>query len=407
MRRISSDYIFPIASDPVPNGIITIDDDGTILDVSAADNSGQHDTEHYKGIICPGFVNTHCHLELSHFRGQIAEKTGMTGFIKELLSKRPGFSPEEISKGIEEGEAEMIRNGIVAVGDISNDSSSFAQKAKGNLKYHTFIEVFDLHPSQAGKVFQNALWLKGELKALETLNNFRLPGSVVPHAPYTVSDKLFALVAEEAAKHNTPLSIHNQESAGESELFISGSGPMFEAFGRMNVDMQYFPVTGLNSLRTTFPKLSKKQHLLLVHNTFTSLEDIQWAEQQMKESILHPPSHIPHLYWCTCPSANLYIEDRLPDYDIFIKANAKMTVGTDSLASNWSLSVLDELKVIATRHPGIPLQTLLTWATKNGAELLGFEQLGTIEKGKKPGLNLLQGAEGLKITEKTEVLKLV
>jgi cytosine/adenosine deaminase-related metal-dependent hydrolase len=407
MRKISADFIYTIFSDPVPNGIITIDDDGTILDVSPASTEEHSDIEHYSGIICPGFINAHCHLELSHFRGQIAEKAGMTGFIKELLSKRPEFSPEEISKGIEDAEAEMIRNGIVAVGDISNDNSSFRQKAKGNLRYHTFIEVFDLHPSQAEKVFTNAVQLKEELGKLETMDNFKLSCSIVPHAPYTVSEKLFALVAEEAAKSPFPQSIHNQESAGESELFLSGSGPMFEAFQRMGVDMQYFPVTGLNSLRTTFPKLSKKQNLLLVHNTFTSFEDLQWAQEQMKSSVSDLTSQISHLFWCTCPNANLYIEGRLPDYISFIKANAKMTVGTDSLASNRSLSVLDELKVIEKHHPGIPLQALLTWATKNGAELLGFEKdLGTIEKGKKPGLNLLNNLDGMSITAETQVLKL-
>jgi len=406
MRKISADLIYTISSDPIPNGIVTIDDDGTILDVSPASAEEHTDAEYYTGIICPGFVNTHCHLELSHFRGQIPEKAGMMGFIKELLSKRPGFSAEEISRGIEDAEAEMIRNGIVAVGDISNDNSTFSQKAKGNLCYHTFIEVFDLHPSQAEKVFGNALALKAELGSLESAHA-NLPCSIVPHAPYTVSERLFALVAEEAAKNQFPQSIHNQESAGESELFLSGSGPMFEAFQRMNVDMQYFPATGMNSLRTTFAKLSKRQNLLLVHNTFSSQEDIEWAQQQMKDSqasnLLSPAS----LYWCTCPNANLYIEDRLPDYHAFIRAHAKMTIGTDSLASNHSLSVLDELKTIEAHQPGIPLKALLTWATKNGAELLGFDkELGTIEKGKKPGLNLLSNIEKDTISAGTQVLKL-
>lgn len=84
-----------------------------------------------------------------------------------------------------------------------------------------------------------------------------------------------------------------------------------------------------------------------------------------------------------------------------------MTIGTDSLASNYSLSILDELKTITKYYPQIPLQTLLLWATKNGAEFLGYTQLGTIEKGKRPGLNLLKHVEGGRITEKTEVVKIV
>jgi cytosine/adenosine deaminase-related metal-dependent hydrolase len=392
MRKISADFIFPISSEPIRNGIVTIDDNGTVLGINEASVSVDNEIEHYKGIICPGFINTHCHLELSHMRGKLTERAGMTGFVKELLSIRPGFSQAEITKGIEDAEAEMIRNGIVAIGDISNDSSTFEQKAKGHLKYHTFLEVFDLNPSRAEETFQKALSLKHELNT-----KLKLLSSIVPHAPYTVSEKLFALIKEEALKNDSILSIHNQESLGESELFISGSGALYESFTKMGIDMRHFPVSGFNSLRTTLPKLPLSQKLLLVHNTFTSKEDIQWAEELS----------VSHLYWCTCPNANLYIENKLPDYNAFIKENAKVTIGTDSLASNWSLSVLDELKTITTHYPGISLQTLLTWATRNGAEFLSFDELGTIEKGKKPGLNLLTNTKDVMITSTTEVVKLI
>ncbi len=402
MRKISASYIFPVASEPVQNGVISIDDDGTIVSVSAPDGEKDASIEFYEGIICPGFINTHCHLELSHFRGQLTEKSGMTQFIRELLSKRPHFSPEEIQKGIAEGEAEMIRNGIVAVGDISNDNSTFTQKAKGNLLYHTFIEAFDLNPNRANEVFETALDLKAQLSQIPHLKSHV---SIVPHAPYTVSDPLFALIAEEAVTDNSIISIHNQESLTESELFISKSGLMYDAFTKIGIDMGFIATTGKNSLHSIFNKLPLTQKILLVHNTFTSAEDIQWANEQVK--ILNPESKILNPYWCTCPNANLYIENALPNYDYFINANVPVTIGTDSLASNWSLSVLDELKTIVKHKPHISSEILLTWATKNGAGFLGLDHLGTIEKGKKPGLNLLKNVDGLKITEDTTVQKLV
>ncbi|MCE3280825.1 MAG: cytosine deaminase-like metal-dependent hydrolase [Bacteroidetes bacterium] len=392
MRKISADYIFPIASEPIKKGVVTVDDDGVILDI---ETSHDIDVEYYKGIICPGFINTHCHLELSYMRGKITEKSGMSGFVKELLSVRSEAISQDIIKGIEEGEAEMIRNGIVAVADISNDNSSFEQKSRGNLFYHTFIEVFDLNPKRADEIFSNALSLRSELKKYKSAH-VSLPCSIVPHAPYTVSEKLFGLINKQALKENSILSIHNQESLGESMLFESHSGPMYESFTRMGVDFTHFPVSGFNSLKTTLPKLPLSQKILLVHNTFTSPEDLQWAGSQAA-----------NLFWCTCPNANLYIEDRLPDYNFFIKENAWVTIGTDSLASNKSLSVLDELKTISSHNPQIPLHTLLSWATVNGAEFLGREELGTIEKGKKPGLNLLINNNGLNLTQNTEVIKLV
>ncbi|HEX8515369.1 MAG TPA: amidohydrolase family protein [Bacteroidia bacterium] len=399
MRKISADHIYTLTSAPLKNGVITLDDDGTIIDI---EHAGEPDikTEFYSGIICPGFINTHCHLELSHMKGRIPEKTGMAGFIKEILSIRPTFSDDEINQGIVDAEAEMISNGIVAIGDISNDNSTFAQKAKGNIRYQTFLEVFDLDPSKAPSIFSRALELKRQLAGLET-ENIKLPASIVPHAPYTVTDQLFGLIAEQAKHGNSIISIHNQESIAESQLFEEHSGPLFEAFSRIGIDFQNFPVSGKNSLRTTFSKLPLSQKILLVHNTFTSADDIEWAEKMLNAH------NNRGLYWCTCPKANLYIEGKLPDYKVFVETKAKMTIGTDSLASNTSLSVLDEIKTIAEHFPGISLQSLLTWACKNGAEFLGTRELGTIEKGKKPGLNLLTNTGDQEIGKDTGVIRLI
>src|ERR1035437_445991 len=213
MRKISADYIFTITSEPIKNGVIIIDDDGTILEIKHISDfkNDQSEIEFYEGIICPGFINTHCHLELSHLRTQISENKGITGFIKEIISQRFVSSEEQIQKAIVNAEAEMINNGIVAVGDISNNNSTFSQKAKGNLLYHTFIEVFDLNPDKAEDVFDKAIALKKELLQLSTFN-FQPSISIVPHSPYTVSEKLFKLISDETIKNNSILSIHNQES---------------------------------------------------------------------------------------------------------------------------------------------------------------------------------------------------
>ncbi len=387
MRKISADYIFPVSSDPIKNGSITISEDGTILALES-DNNGA--TEHYSGIICPGFINTHCHLELSHLRSQVNEKTGITSFIKEIIEKRTTFSEDLIERCIVDAEAEMIRNGIVAVGDISNNNSTFKQKEKRNLYYHTFIEIFSMDPSKAEETIEKGKKLIAELTT---------SGSISPHAPYTMSEELLALINNVAEENNSILTIHNQESEGENELFLYNSGVMFNTFKEMGINTNLMRKTGENSLQSTLKHLNKAKKIVLVHNTFTSKEDFDWIKSNRSD-------FRSQLYFCTCPNANLFIENKLPDYKLFIEENATITIGTDSLASNWSLSILDELKTITKYYPEIPLQTLLLWATKNGAEFLGQNQLGSIEKGKKPGLNLLKNVDGISITEKTEVLKL-
>jgi aminodeoxyfutalosine deaminase len=409
MRQISADYIFPVTSEPIKDGVITINNNNEIVNVSAPEKGSDNSIiEKYEGIICPGFINTHCHMELSHMRSKISERSGMTGFISEILTKRSDFSEDQIQNSIINAEAEMIKNGIVAVGDISNNNSTFKQKAKGNLLYHTFIEVFSMDPAKAQEVFNKGLQLTEELNntPLHHAGNHtpsqeaNLRSSIVPHAPYTMSEELLKLINENAAKNKSILTIHNQESEEESELFISNTGVMFEAFKNMGINTTFMRKTDINSIRSTLPLLPNASKLLLVHNTYTSKEDIEWAKSQ------YSGLKTKDLFWCTCPNANLYIENTLPDYNIFIETNSRVTIGTDSLASNWSLSVLDELKTISKHFPEIQTQTLLTWATKNGADFLGFESLGSIEKGKKPGLNLLKNVDGLKITHLTEVMKL-
>ncbi len=408
MRKLSADYIFPISSPPIKNGVVTIDDEGVIISPPTLLLENEKDVEHYKGIICPGFINTHCHLELSHLRNTISEKKGMTGFISELISKRNNFSAEEIQKEIEKAENEMIKNGIVAVGDISNNNSTFKQKAKGNLYYHTFIEIFSMDPSKAEKIFEEGKLLSEQLintplqhtSSLTPSQEGRNKYSIVPHAPYTMSVELLKMINEEAQKNNSIITIHNQESEGENQLFESNTGKMFEAFAAMEIKSEFMRKTGKNALQSTLPYLKDAAKILLVHNTFTTKKDIDFIQSFIV-------NHQSSIYFCTCPNANLYIENKFPDYKNFIDNNCNVTIGTDSLASNWSLSILDELKTITKFYPTIELNTLLTWATKNGADFLGFNNLGTIEKGKKPGLNLLKNVDGLKITEETEVVKLV
>ena len=132
--------------------------------------------------------------------------------------------------------------------------------------------------------------------------------------------------------------------------------------------------------------------MLLVHNTFTQKEDIAFAKNAPID-----------VYWCFCPNANEFIEGTQPDYALFL--NEKCTIGTDSYASNWSLSILDELKTISNKNPDIPLEKLIKWGTYNGAQFLGFHQLGSIEKGKSPGLNLIENVQlgPFKLTEKSRV----
>ncbi len=392
MRYLKADYIFPISQPPIKNGVVAVADDGRIISVNSP-RSIVDNVEEFKGILCPGFINTHCHLELSHMNGVIPEKTGLAGFIKIFIAVRKTFSSEQIQRGIEAGENEMLENGIMAVGDICNVSDTFHQKAKRNLKYYNFIEGFDFFPENTEAEIKRVNGVIEELMQIDERANY----SLVPHAPYSVSEKYFQTFSKTSP--GKILSIHNQESAEENLMFSEKRGKIIEFFSSLGMDFSKWKASGVNSLESYLGFLPKANNLILVHNTFTNSDDINFAEAYSK-----------NIYWVTCPNANLYIENKLPDYNLFIDAGAKMTIGTDSLASNHSLSILDEMKTISSHFPELKLEMLLQWATLNGAKALGFQgELGSFETGKKPGVLLIDNVnlDKVSLSSESKVKRLV
>ena len=126
--------------------------------------------------------------------------------------------------------------------------------------------------------------------------------------------------------------------------------------------------------------------MILVHNTFTTQEDISFAQQYASE-------HLSGIHFCLCINANLYIENKVPPIELLMKNNCEIVLGTDSYSSNWQLSIASEIKTIKERHPHIPLPTILKWATSNGAKALNrSDELGSFIAGKTPGVVLLDDA---------------
>lgn len=378
VKYFGADWVFPVMSPPIKDGVVAVNERGIIVDVFTTERA-IHITakvKKYNGAIVPGFVNTHCHLELSGMLGIIPKHTGLVKFVESVITKR-SQKEEEIANAMQVADAEMWRNGIVAVGDISNNSASKKVKTQSQIYYHTFIETLGFNPAKAEEILKNAVALRDELLPLKS--------SIVPHAPYSVSSKLMELLDDYAFKNNEFLSIHNQESEAENLFFEEKKGPFTAFFKFLGIDISHFQPSGKSSLQTWINDF-KTQKMLLVHNTFSSKADIKFATQTN-----------PNLYWCLCPQANLYIENTLPDVQMLIDEKVKLTLGTDSLASNTELNILAEMQTLQSEKD-VPFESLLTWATINGAEFLNLSaQLGSLEMGKKPGLNLIQLSSDFKI----------
>lgn len=397
MRKISAHLILDGKGKCYTKGILTLDADGTILEIN--DTNGilneSAEVEFYSGVVVPGFINAHCHLELSHLQDKFSKGAGFVPFLKQVLENRVS-EPEKILKAAERADLLMYKNGIIAVGDIANNTSAFDIKRSSKIDYFTFIETLGFAPSRAEKAFN---WAKDSLKVAES---FGFKASIVPHASYSISIPLFKAVADEAIRTGSILSIHNQESSEEDDLFRSGSGDLVSHLAdNLGIDISFFSPTGEGSLRSILKFLPLQNNLLLIHNLFTNQSDIDY---------IGSIRNLCTTWFVLCPCSNLYIQNRLPDIDLFRNNHLRICLGTDSLASNHQLSILEEMKTIQAAHPDISIDELLTWACFNGASALKIDDwAGSIEVGKRPGINLLSGIdlERKKFLPGTRVRKLI
>lgn len=368
--------------------------DGKIEDIVNKNEAGE-DIQQLTGILTPGFVNCHCHLELSHMKGLVPEQTGLVDFVFKVVNERH-FPDEEILAAIAGAEDEMLVNGIVAVGDICNNAKTVPQKKLQRLAYYNFIEVSGWLPNNAEMRFERSmLFYEAFTESNRQTPNSKLLTSLSPHAPYSVSDELWQLMLPYF--DNNTVTIHNQETKFEDELFEKGTGDFTRMYELMKMDTGLFKPPGKSSLQSYFHKLDRARQVLLVHNTFTTEADIAF--------VTHESSAV---NWCICINANLYIEQAVPPVEMLRSNNCQMVIGTDSLASNRSLSILAEIKTISTHFPHIPLAELLQWATSNGARALQMnDELGSFEKGKKPGVLILEDVDNNQLIETSSARRLL
>jgi aminodeoxyfutalosine deaminase len=378
-RKFRADYLFDGYTLHGANKVLITDETGVIKDLVSIDQSGT-DFEKLTGILAPGLINAHCHLELSHLKNVIPPHTGLIEFLCTVVTKRE-TDATFIQQEIIDAEKEMYDNGIVAVGDIGNTADTAFVKSKSKIQWQNFVEVLSFTDAKAEENFKHYQTVAKELESVLSTSNILYRTSLVPHAPYTISPKTFQLINEATA--NQIISIHNQEHPAEDELYKTGGGDFLKLFKIFNIYSSPFPVTGKSSIRSYLPYFNKGQTIFLIHNTYMSEEDIVWANEYASVNNLK-------LIYCLCINANLYIENKTPPVELLMKHDCHIVLGTDSYSSNWQLSIGKEMEVLL-QHTTISKEQILQFATINGAKALQWDKvLGSFEKDKKPGVVLLK-----------------
>ncbi len=381
MKRIAAKYIYTLEGvEPIVDGFVELDDEGTVVatgkcqDISTEQNF-------FDGAIVPGFVNSHCHVELSHLKGKFTKGSGMAGFIDQINSLRDSVPTEKKRELLKAEMDKMWAAGVSAMADISNCEDSFATKAASPMYTRSFLEVFGTEPEDCDSVIAGARQLKAAAEAAG------LDASINPHSCYTMSPQLVTAASAEGLSTGY-LSYHSQESPQEEDLIMYGRGEMYE--NRRRDGMSTPPVTGTSSLEYFIDRLLKvhpapfNEHILLVHNVCLTEAAAQKALAVMK-----------NVYWAVCPLSNIFIHNALPPIPMMRKLGLNICVGTDSLSSNDDLDMVGELFCLQQNFPDVPMGEILQWACLNGARFLGKEaELGSIVEGKRPGIVGISAVDG-------------
>ncbi|HSC54103.1 MAG TPA: amidohydrolase family protein [Phnomibacter sp.] len=378
LHKISAPVVFD-GKEAIENAVLVLQEDGTIeaLLPSSELSADVHRLD--EGWICPGFINAHCHLELSHLKDRIEPGKGMVDFLTQVMFSRQADA-SLVQYCMQNAEEQMLGHGIVAVGDICNTADSAAVKLNSSLYWHNFVEVTGFVPASAKQRFDQGM------KVVEVLQQILPPKqtSIVPHAPYSVSAPLFELIQNHV---QTVVCMHNQESEAEEMFLRSKQGDMLKLFEAIGVHIDFFEPEGKSSLQYSAHLLPMANSILLVHNCHTTEADLRFLHDSYE--LLYN-----RFSFCLCPNANLYIGNPLPNVHMLQQQHAKICLGTDSLASNTQLSILAEMQTLQQHFPDLQLDTLLQWATANGASALGIaDKYGRFEKGTKPGVLWLENTK--------------
>ena len=375
--RIAASCVYTLDAEPIRNGYVEYDDaDGTVMEVGVCDS----DEEVQAGVIVPGFVNAHCHVELSHLHGKFVKGTGMAGFIDQINALRD-WAGRDVKVGLtRKWMDKMWEDGVSAMADISNDDSSFDVKKSHPMYTRTFLEVFGSEPEMCEGVMKEVAGLE------EIARNAGLDAAPTPHSCYTMSPQLLSASAA-AGLDSGFLSYHSQESQEEEDLVMRGEGAMYE--NRKRSGMSTPPVTGESSLKYFIDRLADvrkapyEENILLVHNVCLQQSDIDAVRKVMK-----------NVYFAICPLSNIFIHNALPPIALMRENGLDIVLGTDSLSSNDDLDMVKELVCLHENFPEVPMSELLSWACLNGARFLKKDdELGSLTPGKRPGIVLVTGTD--------------
>jgi cytosine/adenosine deaminase-related metal-dependent hydrolase len=384
MRAVHADAIVTGDAETLRDGAVVVDDMGTVVDVGpAAAVLPRHagaPVERVRGVLLPGLVNAHTHLELSALRGHAPGGAGFVPWVEQLIGVRAELRPEEDTEAIARAVDELEAYGTVAVGEVTNSLAAVRALARRGFVGCIFHEVFGVERGGLERrVADLARSVEETVGAWPTADLAYAPTA---HTLYTTHPEIVRRLFREAREHGLRASVHLSEHPAERRFLVHGDGPIadwYESRLKLRRDLLEWPGTSPIAFADELGALGP--HVLAVHLTDARPDELDLVARRGSPVVL-------------CPRSNLFIETRLPPLLAIRAAGLSPALGTDSLASNASLDVLAEARALADRFPTVPARDLLRMATWDGARALGRSDVGRVASGARPGLFAIEGDPG-------------
>ena len=375
MKLLSARWVLPIDTPPIAEGALALGDDGAVLAVARrAELRAEFPDaveERAEGVLMPGLVNAHSHLELSGHVDAIPGGKGLFAWATALMAIRKTDTPDGQRAAARTAAAAAVALGTAAIGDVGNSLAAAPGIGGAGLAGVLFHELFGSREIATGDALADAARERAEAAADWPERVGYVPA---PHAPFSVGPELLARIFAAAAAAARATSIHVAEDEDEVALLRDGSGRWPAFLAGMGVDPatrvpRKSPVAYLASLgafQTETPPL-------LVHMVHAGDDDRRIAREAGATVVL-------------CARSNLHIGGRLPDVQAFVTDGLPLAIGTDSLASVPDLSLWAEMATLAAHFPAVPAARWLEAATRGGASALGLRGYGTLAPGSRPGV---------------------
>ena len=368
----------------IQNAAVAVSENGRIETVAPwrdlPGNAGFAAVDWDAAVILPGLVNAHAHLELPSLCNRLTRFDSFTDWLSQLIAKRRAWSHKEVESSIMKGVALSLSSGTTMVGDISSSGSTRNTTCGSLLRRVIFEESISFSPERAD---ENISEIQRTLSEEKT-GDLDLQG-ISPHAPYSVSEKLYRGLADLAQRRNLPLATHAAETEAEIQFLQAGTGPFRDFLQDMGIFPSAWNPPGLLPIPYLHSLGISGRHCLLIHCNYLDRESI--------DLIVHSGSNIVY-----CPRSHAFFDHPKHPVRQLLDAGVNVALGTDSLASNTTLSMLDEMRFLYRKRKDLKSEEILQAATLNGARALNSDDsIGVLKPGHRADMTVLGLRENLKV----------